>query len=94
MNSRPDAINVTKLHPYRLSHTHLEKITASSSIAHIGCITAIIMYIPIITILNILIYIITTLSSYYLCPDHVLQEYHYHTHEIKHLPSQSLSSPL
>ena len=83
-------------HSYSMSHNwrlrgtqpnSTKKIIACLSIARIGWITPIIMYNPTITILNVLIYIIT-LSSYYLCPAHETK------HEVKHLPSQYLSSLL
>lgn len=47
-----------------LNQTQLRKIIAYSSIAHLGWIIAIILYNPNIAILNLLIYILITLSTF------------------------------
>nr|YP_161222.1 NADH dehydrogenase subunit 2 [Macrotis lagotis]CAG26408.1 NADH dehydrogenase subunit 2 [Macrotis lagotis] len=47
-----------------LNQTHLRKILAYSSIAHMGWMTIIVMINPSLTILNLIIYIITTLTTF------------------------------
>lgn len=49
-----------------LNQTQLRKIMAYSSIAHIGWITAVLLYNPTITLLNLIIYIITTSTIFIL----------------------------
>ena len=49
-----------------LNQTQLRKIIAYSSIAHIGWITAIIVYNPTIIVLNLALYILITLSTFIL----------------------------
>nr|AZF99057.1 NADH dehydrogenase subunit 2 [Elasmotherium sibiricum]AZF99083.1 NADH dehydrogenase subunit 2 [Elasmotherium sibiricum]AZF99096.1 NADH dehydrogenase subunit 2 [Elasmotherium sibiricum] len=49
-----------------LNQTQLRKIMAYSSIAHMGWMTAILMYNPTMTMLNMLIYIIMTLTTFML----------------------------
>nr|AHB23260.1 NADH dehydrogenase subunit 2 [Nyctereutes procyonoides koreensis]UPV69750.1 NADH dehydrogenase subunit 2 [Nyctereutes procyonoides koreensis] len=49
-----------------LNQTQLRKIMAYSSIAHMGWMTAIIIYNPTMTILNLILYILMTLSTFML----------------------------
>nr|QIU82645.1 NADH dehydrogenase subunit 2 [Diceros bicornis] len=49
-----------------LNQTQLRKIMAYSSIAHMGWMTAILMYNPTMTMLNMLIYIMMTLTTFML----------------------------
>nr|ATX68521.1 NADH dehydrogenase subunit 2 [Dicerorhinus sumatrensis]ATX68534.1 NADH dehydrogenase subunit 2 [Dicerorhinus sumatrensis] len=49
-----------------LNQTQLRKIMAYSSIAHMGWMTAILMYNPTMTVLNMLIYITMTLTTFML----------------------------
>nr|ART33141.1 NADH dehydrogenase subunit 2 [Stephanorhinus cf. kirchbergensis PH-2017] len=49
-----------------LNQTQLRKIMAYSSIAHMGWMTAILMYNPTMTVLNMLIYIMMTLTTFML----------------------------
>nr|AZQ08284.1 NADH dehydrogenase subunit 2 [Rhynchocyon udzungwensis] len=49
-----------------LNQTQLRKIMAYSSIAHMGWMTAIIIFNPTMTLLNLIIYIITTLTMFIL----------------------------
>lgn len=49
-----------------LNQTQLRKIIAYSSIAHIGWITAVLTYNPTITLLNLFIYILMTLTTFIL----------------------------
>nr|WEV90756.1 NADH dehydrogenase subunit 2 [Tapirus pinchaque] len=53
-----------------LNQTQLRKIMAYSSIAHMGWMTAILIYNPTMTMLNMLIYIMTTLTMFMMFMTH------------------------